>query len=50
VIEYGDHHLTLEGVRRPHLQQVQDLEPQETELRSRFVSLALVIEDLVKPE
>jgi hypothetical protein len=50
VIEYGDHHLTLEGVRRQDLQQVQDLEPQDTELRSRFVSLALVIEDLVKPE
>jgi hypothetical protein len=49
VIEYGDHHVALEGVRRDGLQQVQDLEPWEADTRSRFASLLLVIEDLLKP-
>jgi hypothetical protein len=47
-IEFGDHHLTLEGVRRQQLQQAADLQPWEAELRARFVPLVLILEDLVR--
>ena len=49
VIEFGAHRLTLEGVRREGLQQVENLEPWEADARSRFASLLLVMEDLLKP-
>jgi hypothetical protein len=49
VIEFGDHHVTLEGGRRRQLQQVQDLDPWEADFRSRFVPLVLIIDDLIKP-
>jgi hypothetical protein len=49
MIEFGAHRLTLEGVRRERLQQGQNVEPWDAEPRSRFASLLLVIEDLLKP-
>jgi hypothetical protein len=49
VIEFGAHHIALEGVRRDGLQQVQELEPWEADTRSRFACLLLVIEDMLKP-
>jgi hypothetical protein len=47
-IEFGESHLTLEGVRRQQLQQVQELRPWEADLRARFVPLVLVLDDLVR--
>jgi hypothetical protein len=53
-VEFGDRRLTLEGVRRQRLLQdpgmLQELQPGEAYLRVRFASLALCIEDLVKPD
>lgn len=48
VIEFGEHHLTLEGVRRDRLQEIQELHPWEADSQSRFAALFLAIEDLVQ--
>jgi hypothetical protein len=47
-IEFGESHLTLEGVRRQQLQQVQELQPWEADLRAHFVPLVLILDDLVR--
>ena len=49
VVEFGDRHLTLDGVRRDRLQEVQGLQLWETDSQARIASLVLVIEDLVTP-